>query len=109
MSKYIAEFIGTFVFVSVILFSVKALSKTNSPSVVPFAVGLGLVAGIFVCLGAGGDAHLNPAVSSVFLAKGDLSIRAFSGYASCQIAGALFAFLIYKLIGNYSDKRLYSS
>lgn len=98
MSKYIAEFVGTFIFVSVILFSVRALTKSNTTFIIPFAVAIGLLAGIFVCIGAGGDAHLNPAVSAAFLAKGDLTTKMFAENVASQIGGALLAFLAYKFI-----------
>lgn len=95
MSKYTAEFLGTFVFVLIILFSVRSLQKSGT-SLIPFVIGMGLIAGIFVSLGAGGDAHLNPAVSSVFLIKGDLTSSAFGGYVMSQLAGAVAAYLVYK-------------
>jgi glycerol uptake facilitator-like aquaporin len=98
MSKFIAELVGTFIFVLVILCSVKNLGDLKAPSSIPIVVGIGLIAGLFVNLGAGGNGHLNPAVSSVMLAKGDLSVSEFSGYVGSQVTGALLALAVYKAL-----------
>jgi glycerol uptake facilitator-like aquaporin len=95
-SKYVAEFLGTFIFVLLILFSIKWAKSVNASFLIPLCVGLGLIAGILICAGSGGDAHLNPAVSCTFFAKGDINIKQLAGYSLSQIFGSLFAFLIYK-------------
>lgn len=98
MSKFVAELIGTFIFVLVILCSVKNLGDLKSPSSIPIVVGIGLIAGLFVNLGAGGEGHLNPAVSSVMFAKGSLTSSEFAGYVGSQVAGALLALGAYKAL-----------
>lgn len=97
-TKFIAELVGTFIFVAVILFAIKTLSKSDNMSVVPLIVAIGLLAGIYVCMGAGGDAHLNPAVSTAFLAKGDITTKEFGYVVSGQIVGAILAFGLYKFM-----------
>lgn len=101
-SKCVAELLGTFVFVLVILFSIKWLNKNNAPFIVPCAIAVGLVAGILICLGMNGDAHLNPAVSGAFYAKGDLNLKQLCCYSGSQIVGALLAFVVYKYSNQYS-------
>jgi aquaporin Z len=98
MSKFIAELVGTFIFVLVILCSIKNLSDLKSHSTIPIVVGLGLTVALFVSLGLGGDGHLNPAVSSVVLAKGELTTMSFAGYVGAQVAGALIALGVYKAL-----------
>lgn len=98
MAKYVAEFAGTFVFVLIILLSVRALTNSRLTAIIPFAVAIGLIAGIFVCLGAGGDAHLNPAVSTMFAVKGDLNANTLVTYVIAQVAGAVLAYFVYRLL-----------
>jgi aquaporin Z len=98
MSKFIAELIGTFIFVLVILCSIKNLNEMKSPGGIPFVIGIGLIVALFVNLGAGGDGHLNPAVTSVVFAKGDLTGSMFAGYVGSQIVGALLALAVYKAL-----------
>jgi len=98
MSKFIAELIGTFIFVLVILCSIKNLGDLKTPAGIPIAVGIGLIAGMFVNIGSGGDGHLNPAVSSAVFANGSLSSSTFAGYVASQVAGALLALTVYKTL-----------
>jgi aquaporin Z len=98
MSKFIAELIGTFIFVLVILCSIKNLNDLKSQSSIPIVIGIGLIAALFVNLGAGGDGHLNPAVTSAVFAKGDMTGSMFAGYVGSQIAGALLALTVYKAL-----------
>jgi glycerol uptake facilitator-like aquaporin len=77
---YVAEFLGTFFFLLVILTKGEA-----------FAIAIGLYAAIsaFGCLSGG---HFNPTVSIIFLAKNDFkSTPAFLGYLIAQILGAVAA------------------
>jgi aquaporin Z len=79
MNKLLVEFIGTFLFLSVILVSGQPL---------PVAITLAAVL-YFGAKTSGG--HFNPAVSTMFLAKGDINLNTFLGYVVVQVLGGLAA------------------
>ncbi len=77
---FLAEFLGTFFFLSVIL---------AKGSAIPIVIGL--LASIYAFGGLSGG-HFNPAVSLMFLAKGDFNNHsAFVRYVVMQVAGAVLA------------------
>jgi glycerol uptake facilitator-like aquaporin len=84
LQKYLAEFIGTLVFVSVIL-------VTGNP----WAIGAALALVIFLTASISGG-HMNPAVSLVMGASGTLSTTDVIPYIVAQISGGLLALAIYK-------------
>lgn len=86
IQKYLAEFIGTFIFVSVILVTGNA-----------WAIGAALALVIFVIAGISGG-HVNPAVSIVMASSGKLSTTDLLPYILAQIFGGLAALVIYKKI-----------
>lgn len=81
--KFLAEFLGTFFFLAVILATGEAL---------PIAIALG--AGIFMTAKVSGG-NLNPAVSTMLFAKGDLDASTFIGYVIAQVLGGLAALAFY--------------
>jgi len=84
MLSFLVEFLGTFLFLSVIV-------ATGSP--VLTALSLLLV----ILLGGGiSGGHFNPAVSLMFWAKGALSNANLAGYIAAQALGGLAALAIYK-------------
>ena len=87
MLKYIIEFLGTFLFLSVVV------ATTN-----PLLIALALLTAIVLVAGVSG-AHLNPAISTMFWAKGSLSNVDLLGYVLAQIAGGLSAYMAYKTFG----------
>ena len=87
MSKFIAELVGTFFFISIIL---NALKKNTGMSSVPVAIGIGLVAAI-ILVGPISGAHLNPAVSLVSYLNNSLTQTELMWYVVAQCAGALAA------------------
>jgi len=87
MIKYIAEFIGTFFFVTVILNSIK---KNTGMSSIPIAIGVGLVAAIILA-GPVSGAHLNPVVSLVSYLNKTMSQTELMYYIIAQCAGAIAA------------------
>jgi glycerol uptake facilitator-like aquaporin len=84
MYEYLAEFIGTFIFISVIL-----LNPT------PIAIGIALIAAIFFSANISGG-HINPCVSFVFYLKNTLSTSKFIGYVISQLLGGLCAYYFVK-------------
>ena len=87
MLKYIVEFLGTFLFLSVVI------ATTN-----PVLIALALLTAIVLVAGVSG-AHLNPAISTMFYAKGSLSMNDLLGYVFAQTAGGLAALSAYKAFG----------
>lgn len=87
MIKYIAEFIGTFFFVSIILNSLK---KNTGMASVPVAIGIGLVAAI-ILVGPVSGAHLNPVVSLVTYLNNSMTQNELMLYVIAQCAGAIAA------------------
>ena len=84
MLSFLVEFLGTFLFLSVIV-------ATGSPVLI--AMSLLLV----ILLGGGiSGGHFNPAVSLMFWAKGALSNANLAGYIVAQALGGLAALAIYK-------------
>jgi glycerol uptake facilitator-like aquaporin len=81
--RLLAEFVGTFFFVSVIL------STGDS-----IAVAAGLLATLFF-IGKVSGGHVNPAVSATMYAKGAISLRTFLGYVVVQFLGGLAALVWY--------------
>jgi glycerol uptake facilitator-like aquaporin len=87
MNKYIAEFVGTFFFISIIL---NALKKNTGMSSIPIAIGIGLVAAI-ILVGPISGAHLNPAVSFVTYLNNSISQNELAFYVMSQYLGAFAA------------------
>lgn len=83
MIKYLVEFLGTFIFLSVIV-------ATGQPVL----IALSLLIAILVGGGISGG-HFNPAVSVMFYAKGALSSMDLGGYIVAQVAGGLTALGVY--------------
>jgi aquaporin Z len=84
MQKYLVEFLGTILFVYVIL-------ATGNP----LAIGATLALVILIIGGISGG-HVNPAVSVAMAAAGKLPVVDLVPYCVAQILGALVALEIYK-------------
>ena len=84
IKKFIAEFIGTFVFLGVILATGEAIP-----------IGVALVAVIFL-MGKVSGGNFNPAVSAMLYAKGDLNASDLVSYVVAQVLGGLCALAWYK-------------
>ena len=92
MKKYIAEFIGTLVLVTVgcgtaMLVGCDAASG-GGYILTAFAFGLVIVAMAY-SIGNISGCHINPAVSLAVLINGGMSVKDFIGYVIAQILGAL--------------------
>jgi len=95
MLKYVAEFLGTFFFVSVVLNAGKA------GTLAPIAVVVGLLAAIFLVSSISG-AHLNGTISTVMYLDGKLSSQEFGAYVASQLAGAVLALYVTRYLNRGS-------
>jgi aquaporin Z len=84
MLTFITEFIGTFVFISVILITGEAIP-----------IGIALIAAIYFG-GSISGGHFNPAVSTAKLVKGDISLYKWAIYVAAQVIGGLCALFFYQ-------------
>jgi len=84
LNKFIAEFVGTFIFLGVILATGEAIS-----------VGIALITVIFL-FGRVSGGHFNPAVSTLFYAKGDINVNQLGSNVVAQVLGGLCALAWYK-------------
>jgi glycerol uptake facilitator-like aquaporin len=93
MIKYVVEFIGTFLFLSVILRS-GAFGNAQ-----PFVIVSGLLAAILFG-GAISGGHFNPAVSVMMHMKDTQSFNAqdLAGYVVAQVLGGLLALKMYQMV-----------
>jgi aquaporin Z len=92
--KYLAELLGTFVFMSIGYLSVPAFQAAGAPGllVVPFSFGLGLLAAIFA-FGHISGGHFNPAVSVAMALDKRMTPVDAGGYIVAQVIGAIAAAL----------------
>ena len=88
----LAELIGTFFFVSIILYITTAYAGNVF---VPIVVGLALALGIyFAAIGSLGS--LNPAVTLALYARGNLSGGEAIVYIIAEVIGAILAFIFWQ-------------
>lgn len=80
---FIAELIGAFIFISVILLEGSA-----------FAIGVALIT-VILLVGKVSGAHVNPAISFVMWLKNDISSTKLFAYIIAQLLGGCFALLWY--------------
>lgn len=90
--KYLAELVGTFLFMSIGYASVAAFGGADVAGllVVPFSFGFGLLAAIFA-VGHISGGHFNPAVSVAMVLDGRISPVDAVGYIVAQVIGAIAA------------------
>jgi len=84
MLNYLAEFLGTFLFLSVVV-------STTNPVLIA-----GALLTVILLIGNISGCHVNPAISVMLWAKGSLSNKDLVGYVAAQIAGGLVALAAYK-------------
>ena len=98
MKKFIAEVIGTFVFLGVIIVSVAGKSFTVADkSETWIKIGLALSVSILLIVNISGG-HLNPCVSIMFYLHKDLSFEELIIYILAQVIGAVLAVTMYKMM-----------
>jgi aquaporin Z len=88
MLSYLVEFLGTFLFLSVIV-------ATNNPLLIA-----GALLTVILLIGNISGCHVNPAISVMLWAKGSLSNKDLVGYVAAQIAGGLVALAAYKSLAH---------
>lgn len=86
MLSYVVEFLGTFLFLSVIV-------ATGQPILIALALLVVILLG-----GSISGGHFNPAVSLMFWAKGALTGQDLAGYVISQCLGGLGALTVYKML-----------
>lgn len=89
---YLAEVLGTFLFLTIGYLSVAAFGVTDAPGllVVPFSFSFGLLAAI-MAFGHVSGGHYNPAVTVAAIIDGRLPAVDAIGYIVAQLVGALAA------------------
>lgn len=93
--KYVAEFLGTFVFLSVILQATSG--RAPWPNLAPLMIVVGLLAGIVLAAPFSG-AHLNPAVSTMMMLNKSLPMNDFIPYIGAQLLGAVAAKMCFDML-----------
>lgn len=93
IAKLLAEYVGTFFFLLVILATGEAIP-----------IGIALAAAIFLSAKVSGG-NLNPAVSMMLYAKGDLDAVTMMSYIIAQILGGLSALWFYRFTSNKKQLR----
>ncbi len=90
--KYIAELVGTFLFLTIGYSSVAAFGAATVPGllVVPFSFGFGLLAAIFA-VGHISGGHFNPAVTVAAVLDRRTETTDAIGYILAQVIGAIAA------------------
>ena len=92
MKKYIAEFIGTLVLVTLGCGTAMLVGcdAVNGGGYILTALAFGLViVGMAYCVGNISGCHINPAVSLGVLMSGGMTVKDFAGYVVSQCLGAL--------------------
>jgi len=101
--QYLAELIGTFLFLTIGYLSIPAFQAASAPTpnllVVPFSFGLGLLAAIFA-VGHISGGHFNPAVTVAMVLDRRTPAMDAVGYIIAQVIGAIAAGLVVLLTVN---------
>jgi aquaporin Z len=101
--SYLAELVGTFLFLTIGYLSVPAFAAASAPTpnllVVPFSFGLGLLAAIFA-VGHISGGHFNPAVTIAMVLDRRTPPMDAIGYIIAQVIGAIAAGVVVLLTIN---------
>lgn len=104
INQLILEFIGTFIFILIILIiTSKTILGELSISPVVIIVTL-LIAGIMFCAQVKGG-HFNPAITFTRTMQGKIPVKICCGYIIAQLLGGLIAFFVYKIIHDKYSKK----
>jgi aquaporin NIP len=100
MKRYLSEFIGTFALVfcgtgAIVIDEVTKGAVTHVGVAITFGL---IVMAMIYALGEKSGAHFNPAVTIAFAVNGNFSIKEVAPYITSQLAGALAASLVLKIL-----------
>jgi glycerol uptake facilitator-like aquaporin len=100
-TQFFAEIVGTFIFLLVIIDLVfrKDTDPVAASGSIPLYIGLGLCISIYVTLGLGGFAHLNPVVSAVCSANGNITTGEMALLIIAQFIGGFLAYAVWSIMG----------
>lgn len=99
MKRYPAEFLGTFILVFCGTGAIIINGETGQPSHAGIAATFGLTVMVLVySLSKFSGAHINPAVSIALAISGKLKVNKLLPYIGSQIAGALTASIVMRLL-----------
>ena len=93
LSIGLVEFIGTFIFLSVIL----TIAGPSSKSYAPLAIGLALTVAVLFAWNISGG-HMNPAVTFMSYVNGSVDLSTSVVYVAAQLLGAYAAVVFGKYI-----------
>lgn len=99
LDKFLAEILGTFVFLSIIIISVNSV-RNNQNILAWLKIGLGLSIAILL-VGSISGAHLNPVVSFMFYLNNDIPLETVFIYVFAQLIGASLAYFYYNATKKY--------
>ena len=105
LDKFFAEILGTFIFLSVIITSGHATSR-SADALTWIKIGLALSISILL-IGFVSGGHLNPAVSFMFYLNKDIDFMNLIVYIAGQIIGAILAYFYYLFL-NKTHKTLFT-
>jgi aquaporin Z len=94
MINFLTEILGTFFFVSVILYVV--LNDEYKSPLYAFPIGMALTIAVFFGWATSGG-HYNPAVSFAMYSAGKITLPIFLTYVFCQLFGAILAYAYVRL------------
>ena len=94
IEQFVAELIGTFIFLMVIIGMVfrRESDPLVSGGAIPLYIGLGLSISIYITAGLGGYGHLNPVVSAVCATNGSINTPDMSLLILAQVLGGALAY-----------------
>ena len=94
MIKYLVEFLGTFIFLSVIFLTVHKYG--DKPSLIDaIPIGIAIVAMIYFGITVSGAVY-NPALSFALLIKKTITLKTFFGYVIAQLLAGFCALKFYE-------------
>ena len=103
--KYLAELVGTFLFMTIGYASIAAVGAAGTVPgllVVPFSFGFGLLAAIFA-FGHISGGHFNPAVTVAAVLDGRTTTTDAAGYIVAQVIGALGAAVLILVVAGQAS------
>jgi len=105
LDKFLAEFIGTFIFLGVIIVTVDGVSLTIADKSQAW-IRIGLALGVAILfMGKISGGHFNPAVSFMFFLNNELKMNELFVYIVAQLLGAVLAMISYKYLYVISNKK----